>query len=79
MPYKIAICDDNPTDTEYVSSIVNTWALAQNHLVKIQTFPSAEAFLFQYAEEKDYDMWLAPRLPQPHPGNASQHGAWKIR
>jgi len=58
MPYKIAICDDNPTDTEYVSSIVNTWALAQNHLVKIQTFPSAEAFLFQYAEEKDYDILL---------------------
>ena len=58
MPYKIAICDDNPTDIEYVSSIVNTWALAQNHLVKIQTFPSAEAFLFQYAEEKDYDILL---------------------
>ena len=58
MPYKIAICDDNSTDAEYVSSIVNTWAAFHHHLVKIHTFPSAEAFLFQYAEEKDYDILL---------------------
>lgn len=58
MPYKIAICDDNPTDTEYVSSIVNTWAAAKNHIVTIHTFPSAEAFLFHYAEDKNYDILL---------------------
>ena len=56
--YKLAICDDNHTDCNYVLSLVNKWAERRNISVKINTFPSAESFLFHYAEEKDYDILL---------------------
>lgn len=56
--YKIAICDDNHTDCDYVYSLVQNWAESMHNSVKINTFPSAESFLFHYAEEKDYDILL---------------------
>ena len=56
--YKLAICDDNHIDSDYVYSLVETWAKCNAISVKIHTFPSAEAFLFHYAEEKDYDILL---------------------
>lgn len=61
MPLKIAICDDNPADIRYVSGLVRSWAgerPLQADVPIIQTFPSAEAFLFQFAEQKDYDILL---------------------
>lgn len=56
--YKFAICDDNSTDCEYIVSLVTKWSESKKIPVKIDTFPSAEAFLFHYAEEKDYDILL---------------------
>ena len=56
MLYKIAICDDNPVDAEYISSIVYEWASSLP--VQTQCFPSAESFLFHYADEKDFDILL---------------------
>lgn len=56
--YKLAICDDNPTDCDYVYALVQNWAESKNISIKINTFPFAESFLFHYAEEKDYDMLL---------------------
>lgn len=58
MYYKISIIDDNLADTKYVSDLVNHWADAARHEAHIFTFPSAEAFLFQYEEEKDFDILL---------------------
>lgn len=58
MHYKIVIIDDNPADTEYVSTLVTRWADAAGHKAHISTFPSAEAFLFQYEEERDFDILL---------------------
>ena len=58
MSYKIAICDDNGVDVQYISGLVNEWASQQQRQIRIDTFPSAEAFLFHYAEEKDYDILL---------------------
>ena len=58
MTYKIAICDDNNTDSQYIANLVSLWAKQQNILVKADTFPSAEAFLFHYTEHKDYDILL---------------------
>ena len=54
--YRIAICDDSRADAEYLSALVREWA--QGQAVQLQLFPSAEAFLFQYEEEKDYDLLL---------------------
>ena len=58
MRYKIGICDDNSIDRDYLSSVVTEWAAGREHTVQAETFPSAEAFLFHYANEKDYDILL---------------------
>ena len=54
--YKIAICDDSRTDAEYLATLVKEWA--KDRIVKIRTYQSAEAFMFNYAEEKDFDILL---------------------
>ncbi|MDE6213097.1 MAG: response regulator, partial [Lachnospiraceae bacterium] len=58
MKYKIAICDDEQTERQYLSSLVKEWALQKKHTVEVSAFENAEAFLFRYAEEKDYDILL---------------------
>lgn len=58
MHYNISVIDDNVVDTEYISALVTRWADAAGHVAHILAFPSAEAFLFQYEEEKDFDILL---------------------
>ena len=58
MNYKIAICDDSGADRQYVLNMVRAWASSAGHTVHIDDFPSAESFLFRYAEESDYDILL---------------------
>lgn len=58
MSIKIAVCDDNQREAEYVASLCQKWAAERNLTAQTRLFPSAEAFLFQYAEEKDYDILL---------------------
>lgn len=58
MKYKIAICDDMDQDVQYIASVVDEWALKENITVNIEKFPSAESFLFYYAEHKDFDILL---------------------
>lgn len=53
---KIAICDDSEADTAYLAQLVKEWA--GDRCAEIKTCPSAEAFLFLYAEEKDFDILL---------------------
>ena len=54
--YKIAICDDSAADAAYVAGFVRQWAA--DRVVEIKSYPSAEAFLFHYEEEKDFDILL---------------------
>ena len=70
MAYRIAVIDDNPTDIEYVTTLVRVWADRNNEsavgnlnaqpmtTINIEPFPSAEAFLFIYAEDKAWDILL---------------------
>ena len=58
MTYKIAICDDESSVIEYVSSIVTDWETKSGHNVVLRTFSSAESFLFSYEDENDYDILL---------------------
>ena len=58
MQYKIAICDDESSVIEYVSSIVTEWEAQRGHTVVLRTFSSAESFLFSYEDENDYDILL---------------------
>ena len=58
MKVKIAICDDEQNQIESITSIVTSWSTRQGHSCEIHTFASAEAFLFEYEEDKAYDILL---------------------
>ena len=58
MIYKIGICDDSKEDTGYVSDLLKKWAAQRQVSIQAECFPSAESFLFQYAEDKNYDILL---------------------
>ena len=58
MKYSIAICDDEQNQIEYITSIVASWSAHEGHGCEIRTFASAEAFLFEYEEDKAYDILL---------------------
>lgn len=55
MKYQIAICDDEQGQTEYISSVLSAWGRQNRHTCDIRAFCSAEAFLFDYTENKTYD------------------------
>ena len=58
MKYKIAICDDEEQQREYLGEIVTAWAKKNRHLVNLKIYTESSAFLFDYAEEKDFDILL---------------------
>ena len=58
MTYKIAICDDSRPDSELAAALTHRWAQTVNAQIDLNIFPSAEAFLFHYADNKDYDILL---------------------
>ena len=58
MAYRVAIVDDSAKDAEFVQNISNSWAELRQISIQAEVFPSAEAFLFCYAEDKDWDMLL---------------------
>ena len=58
MAYRVAIVDDSTTDAEFVKGILNSWAEQRQADIRAEVFPSAEAFLFQYAEDKDWNILL---------------------
>ena len=58
MAYRVAIVDDSTTDAEFVRSILNSWADQRLANIQAEVFPSAEAFLFRYAEDKEWDILL---------------------
>lgn len=58
MPYRIAIVDDSIADAEFVRGILNRWADLRQADVQPVLFPSAESFLFRYAEDKNWDILL---------------------
>lgn len=58
MKLKIAICDDEQNQIEYITSLVTSWGAKEWHSCEIRTFASAEAFLFEYEDDKAYDILL---------------------
>lgn len=56
--YKIAICDDCPTDVRYLATLAEEWARRRETSAAIREFPSAEAFLFYYDDHPDFDILL---------------------
>lgn len=58
MAYRVAIVDDSREDAGFVSGILERWAQSRQVEIRWQRFPSAEAFLFAYAGEKQWDILL---------------------
>lgn len=58
MAYRVAIVDDSREDAGFVSEILERWAQSRQVEIRWQRFPSAEAFLFAYAGEKQWDILL---------------------
>ena len=58
MAYRIALCDDAPADRAYMEKRVKLWAEERAVSAAVETFPSAEAFLFRWEEMRDWDILL---------------------
>ncbi len=58
MAYRVAICDDSKTDAKYVKKILCKWAKDRGIEVYPKVFPSAENFMWHYAEDKLWDTLL---------------------
>ena len=55
---KLVICDDNPADIDYITGLVGEWRRQTGTGVEILSFPSAEALLFAWEENRDMDILL---------------------
>lgn len=53
---KIAICEDEVVQLNYISSLINAWKIARKTEIKVDSYSSAENFLF--AEISDYDLLI---------------------
>lgn len=54
----LGICDDEKIETQYLYGLVSKWAKSAGLTANINCFHSAESFLFEYSDKKDYDILL---------------------
>lgn len=58
MSYKIAICDDDISQSEYLVKIVREWATNADKVVETKVYLGAEAFWFDYENDRSFDLIL---------------------
>lgn len=58
MEYRIALCDDEAAQRDYLAALVRSWAEQAGWEIQLAAFESSEAFLFDYEEQKDCDILL---------------------
>lgn len=58
MKLKICICDDEAAQRTYLADVVCSWAKRNRHLAELKQYADAKSFLFDYSEEKDFDILL---------------------
>lgn len=58
MDYRIAVCDDRKEDRDLVCQLARQWAQDREFDVEVRQFSSGDAFLFQYTEDKAWDILL---------------------
>lgn len=58
MGFRIAICDDDKNMAEKLEELVAKWGEQSGHPCQVRSFASGEEFLFEYAEDKAYDILL---------------------
>lgn len=65
MKLKIAICDDDASQREYLARTVAEWAKKNRHLTEVRQYIDAKSFLFDYLEDKGFDILLLDiEMPQ---------------
>lgn len=55
---KLVICDDNPADIDYITGLIDVWKRRTKTAVELLSFPTAEALLFAWEENRDMDILL---------------------
>ncbi len=58
MSIRICICDDNPADLAKLRACTEQWSETAGLPIFLEAFPSAEAFLFRYGEDRRADILL---------------------
>jgi len=58
MKINLAICDDSPADTKYLTDLAAAWAAEKGHILTAVSFPSAESFLFRHDGDRSFDILL---------------------
>lgn len=54
--YRFAICDDVAADADYIKSLILEWNREAGQPLRIESYPSAEAFLFAYEDDDSVDV-----------------------
>jgi Response regulator of the LytR/AlgR family len=54
----LAVIDDDPVVAANIAALAADWAIKRGDIAKPDVYPSAEAFMFSYAEKKDYEILL---------------------
>lgn len=55
---RIAICDDEKAQRQLITKYLDEWAKKQCLLLEAVSFCDAESFLFQWEEDKDFDLLI---------------------
>lgn len=55
---RIAICDDERTQADLLEGLAESWSRARREPIETALFPSGEAFLFAFEEDKAWDALL---------------------
>lgn len=58
MEIRVALCDDEEPVREYLGRLLEEWKERQNDQLQIEYFESAESFLFQYEEDKRWQLLI---------------------
>lgn len=58
MKLNIALCDDEKSEIQYLTALVNRWAESSGNIAVIKSYISAESFLFDYEDGKNCDILL---------------------
>lgn len=58
MEIRVALCDDEEPVREYLGGLLEEWKERQNDQLQIESFESAESFLFQYEEDKRWQLLI---------------------
>ena len=55
---KIAVCEDEETERQWIRQLLLKWGKSRNEMVETVCFSSGEAFLFSWEEDKSYDLLI---------------------